>query len=126
MPFAALQMSGRPREARGQPPAVLLTAVAATAFAFVVQSWAQSHLAPTAAAVVFTMEPVFAALFAWVAGERFGWPVLLGGALVVAAMLVLGAGAGKGTGSPAPVAAVTAGEPQEPARPVANATPLGS
>lgn len=104
--------------------AVLLTAVAATAFAFVVQSWAQSHLTPTSAAVVFTMEPVFAALFAWVAGERFGWPVLLGGALVVAAMLVLGAGSSRTTGPPASAAQGIGGEAREPGNPVPNAAPL--
>lgn len=71
--------------------AVVLTAVAATAFAFVVQTWAQSHLSATSAAVVFTTEPVFAALFAWASGERLGWAVVAGGALVVLAMLVMGA-----------------------------------
>jgi drug/metabolite transporter (DMT)-like permease len=72
--------------------AVVLTALAATAFAFVAQSWAQSHLSATSAAVVFTTEPVFAAAFAWVSGERLGWPLVVGGALVVLAMLVMGAG----------------------------------
>jgi drug/metabolite transporter (DMT)-like permease len=72
--------------------AVVLTAVAATAFAFVVQSWAQSHLSATSAAVVFTTEPVFAALFAWVSGEHLGWAMIIGGAFVVLAMLVMGVG----------------------------------
>ena len=71
--------------------AVVLTAVAATAFAFVVQTWAQSHLSATSAAVVFTTEPVFAALFAWASGEHLGWAVVAGGGLVVLAMLVMGA-----------------------------------
>ncbi len=71
--------------------AVVLTAVAATAFTFVAQSWAQSHLSATSASVVFTTEPVFAALFAWASGERMGWAVVVGGALVVVAMLVMGA-----------------------------------
>jgi len=74
--------------------AILLTALAATAFAFVAQSWAQSHLSATATAVVFTTEPVFAALFAAVAGEHMGWAVVVGGGLVVAAMLVLGVSSG--------------------------------
>ncbi len=82
----------------GLPPtpsiwaAVVLTAVAATAFAFVVQSWAQSHLSATSAAVVFATEPVFAGLFAWVSGEHMSWALLVGGALVVLAMLVMGGG----------------------------------
>ena len=82
----------------GLPPtrsiwaAVVLTAVAATAFAFVVQSWAQSHLSATSAAVVFATEPVFAGLFAWMSGEHLSWALLAGGALVVLAMLVMGSG----------------------------------
>lgn len=69
--------------------AIILTAVAATAFAFVVQSWAQARLSPGRTAVVLTMEPVFAALVAWLAGQRIGLPVVLGGATVVGAMLVV-------------------------------------
>lgn len=78
--------------------AVVLTAVAATAFAFVAQSWAQSHLSATATAVVFTTEPVFAALFAALAGEHMGWAVVGGGGLVVVAMLVLGIASGRDGG----------------------------
>lgn len=74
----------------GEWGAVALTAVGATAFAFVVQSWAQSHVSATSAAVVYTTEPLFAALFAWTAGEHLGWAVVAGGALVVVAMFVLG------------------------------------
>jgi drug/metabolite transporter (DMT)-like permease len=85
--------------------AVVLTAVAATAFAFVVQTWAQSHLSATSAAVVFTTEPVFAALFAWISGEPLGWALLAGGALVILAMLVMGVGrAEEPTGSSPPEA----------------------
>jgi drug/metabolite transporter (DMT)-like permease len=80
--------------------AVVLTAFAATAFAFVVQTWAQSHLSATSAAVVFTTEPVFAALFAWTSGEHLGWAVAAGGALVVLAMLVMGAKSGSSASVP--------------------------
>ena len=69
--------------------AIVVTAVVATAIAFVVQSWAQSQLSTTGAAVVLTMEPVFAALVAWSVGEKLGWSVVLGGGLVVVAMLVV-------------------------------------
>jgi drug/metabolite transporter (DMT)-like permease len=67
--------------------AVLLTAIAATAIAFFVQTWAQAHLEPTRAAVVMTMEPVFAGLF----GVMFGGDSLtvrvgIGALLVLAAM----------------------------------------
>ncbi|MCW2500851.1 MAG: Threonine/homoserine efflux transporter RhtA [Frankiales bacterium] len=69
--------------------ALALTALAATALAFVVQTWAQAHLAPTRAAVVMTMEPVFGGVFAvLLAGEVLGLRTLLGAALVLAAMVL--------------------------------------
>ncbi len=86
--------------------AVVLTAVAATAFTFAAQSWAQSHLSATSASVVFTTEPVFAALFAWMAGERMGWALVVGGALVVLAMFVMGA---KSRARAGPIGAGSAG-----------------
>ena len=69
--------------------ALALTALAATALAFVVQTWAQAHLAPTRAAVIMTMEPVFSGIFAVaVAGEHLGLRTLAGAALVIVAMLL--------------------------------------
>jgi drug/metabolite transporter (DMT)-like permease len=69
--------------------ALALTALAATALAFVVQTWAQAHLAPTRAAVIMTMEPVFSGLFAVaLAGEVLGVRTLVGAALVLVAMLL--------------------------------------
>ena len=69
--------------------ALALTALAATALAFVVQTWAQSHLPPTRAAVVMTMEPVFSGVFAVVlAGEVLGARTLVGAALVLVAMVL--------------------------------------
>ena len=70
--------------------AVVVTAVPATALAFVVQTWAQARLSPTRAAVVMTMEPVFAGLFAVVlGGETLGVRTVVGGALVLAAMYLV-------------------------------------
>lgn len=69
---------------------VAFMAVAATAFGFMVQTWSQAHLTPTRAAVIMTMEPVFSGFFAvLVAGESLGARTLLGGTLVVGAMLVV-------------------------------------
>ncbi len=69
--------------------ALAVTALGATALAFVVQTWAQAHLAPTRAAVIMTMEPVFSGLFAVaVAGERLGPRTLVGAVLVLAAMVL--------------------------------------
>jgi len=67
-----------------------ITAVFATALAFIVQTWAQSLVSPTRAAIVMTMEPVFAGLFAViVGGEQLTLRTLLGGACIVAAMLII-------------------------------------
>ncbi len=40
--------------------ALLITSLFATAAAFTIQSWAQKHISPTHAALIFTLEPVFA------------------------------------------------------------------
>jgi drug/metabolite transporter (DMT)-like permease len=88
---AALPTGPRLPPTAGTWTATVLTAVIATAFAFVVQSWAQSQLSTARAAIVLTMEPVFAALIAWAAGEHIGWSVVAGGSLVVVAMLAVGA-----------------------------------
>lgn len=77
--------------------ALALTALAATALAFVVQTWAQAHLPPTRAAVIMTMEPVFGGLFAvLLAGEVLGPKVLVGAALVLAAMVLTEVGPRRG------------------------------
>jgi drug/metabolite transporter (DMT)-like permease len=77
--------------------ALALTALAATALAFVVQTWAQAHLAPTRAAVVMTMEPVFSGLFAvLLAGEVLGLRTLLGAVLVLIAMVLTEVGPRQG------------------------------
>ena len=70
--------------------AVILTAIFATAIAFLIQTWAQSLMAPTRAAVIMTMEPVFAGFFAvLLGGERLTAKIILGGAFVIAAMYLV-------------------------------------
>ena len=77
--------------------ALAVTALGATALAFVVQTWAQAHLAPTRAAVVMTMEPVFSGIFAViVAGEHLGVRTLAGAALVLVAMVLTEVGPRQG------------------------------
>ena len=72
---------------------LLYMALVAGALALVAQTWAQAHLAPTRAAIVMSMEPVFAATFAvGLGGESLTWRLLGGGVMVVAAMLVVEAG----------------------------------
>lgn len=66
---------------------VLYMALIAGAAAIWAQTWAQSHLPATRAAIVMTLEPVFAAGFAVaLGGESLTTMMLLGGAMVLAAM----------------------------------------
>ena len=66
---------------------VLYMALIAGAVALWAQTWAQSHLAATRAAIVMTLEPVFAAAFAVaLGGESLTSRIILGGAMVLAAM----------------------------------------
>jgi drug/metabolite transporter (DMT)-like permease len=77
--------------------AVLLTAIPATALAFFVQTWAQARLAPTRAAVVMTMEPVFAGIFGVaVGGDHLTARVIVGAVLVLVAMYVIELGPRQG------------------------------
>ncbi|MEW6399520.1 MAG: DMT family transporter [Bacillota bacterium] len=79
--------------------ALLLTGLFATAVAFLVQNAVQRFTEPTHTALIFSAEPVFATVFAWLLGGETLTPRgLLGGALVVLGMLAaqLPAGPGKG------------------------------
>lgn len=69
---------------------VLYMAVFAGALAMLGQTWAQAHLAPTRTAIIMAMEPVFAAFFAvLLGGEHATLRMLVGGLLVLAAMLLI-------------------------------------
>ncbi len=69
---------------------IIVTAVFATAVAFIVQTWAQRLISSTRTAVILTMEPVFAGVFAvTVGGEVLSTRSLIGGILVIAAMLMV-------------------------------------
>jgi len=69
---------------------ILYMALIAGAAAMLGQTWAQAHLPPTRTAIIMSMEPVFAALFAvLLGGESATARMLLGGALVLAAMLIV-------------------------------------
>jgi len=69
--------------------ALLVTGVFASAFGFAVQTWAQKTTSATRTALVFTLEPVWAALFGYtLAGDRLGalgW----GGCAAIMAGIVL-------------------------------------
>ncbi len=75
--------------APGLVGALLITALLATAFAFSIQNWAQKFTPPAHTALIFALEPVFAAITSrLVLDERLGGKALLGAALVLAGMVI--------------------------------------
>ncbi|MGA2985717.1 MAG: DMT family transporter [Terriglobia bacterium] len=69
--------------------AIAVTAIFATAFAFGTQVWAQQYTPPAHAALIFALEPVFAALTSRVVSkEHLGGKVLVGSALILAGMVI--------------------------------------
>jgi drug/metabolite transporter (DMT)-like permease len=68
---------------------VVFLALFPTFSAFVIQMVAQKIVAAVRVSLIFALEPVFAALFAWtVGGEIFAPGRAVGGLLIVAAMVV--------------------------------------
>ena len=69
---------------------VVFTAVFATAAAFLIQTWAQSIMDPSRVAIILTTEVIFAAAIAVAVGqETLALRTVIGGALMVAAMLIV-------------------------------------
>jgi drug/metabolite transporter (DMT)-like permease len=68
---------------------VLYLGTIGTVGTFLSQTWAQRHMSATHAAIIFALEPVWAAVFAaWFLGERLGARGYWGGALVLAGIVV--------------------------------------
>ena len=68
---------------------VLYLGTVGTVGTFVTQTWAQGHMSATHAAIIFALEPVWAALLAaWLLGERMGVSGWWGGGLVLAGIVV--------------------------------------
>lgn len=69
--------------------ALLLTGVFATALAFFIQNWAQRVTTATRTALLFTLEPVFAALTGYlVLAETLGMMGMIGGVLILAGIVI--------------------------------------
>lgn len=67
---------------------IVFLAVIPTLSAFFIQMRAQKTVAPVKVSLIFSLEPVFAAAFAWtLGGESFAPSRAAGGALIVAAMM---------------------------------------
>ena len=70
--------------------AIIFTAIFATAFAFIVQTWAQSFMPATTVAVILTLESVFAAAFGLIfLNETLTIRIAIGGLLVLIAMYMI-------------------------------------
>ena len=68
--------------------ALLYLGLLASVVVVTLQAWGQQRVDAMRSAIVFGLEPVFAALTAWVLlGERLGWAGLGGAALIVAALV---------------------------------------
>jgi drug/metabolite transporter (DMT)-like permease len=82
--------AGRPLavSTAGAARSIAFLAAVPTLSAFFVQLLAQKTVPPVKVSLIFSLEPVFAAAFAWTAGgERFRASSAAGGALIVAAMM---------------------------------------
>ncbi len=69
--------------------AILYMALGATALVFILQMWGQQYTSATHTALIFALEPVFAAIFAaWIDGELLAGRHLLGCILILGGMLM--------------------------------------
>jgi drug/metabolite transporter (DMT)-like permease len=75
--------------------ALLVTGLFASALGFLVQTWAQKQTSATRTALVFTLEPVWAAVFGYtLAGDRLGADRWLGCLAIMAGIVVAEPAAG--------------------------------
>lgn len=74
--------------------AIAFTGIVATALVFSLQTYVQRFTTPTHTALLFSLEPVFAAFFGWWwASESFGLKELVGCGLILLGMIVAELGA---------------------------------
>lgn len=89
--FAIALFSGSPLAVAGVNAwgVILFLAVFPTLTAFFIQMLAQKHSEPFKVGIIFTLEPVFAAVFAWTwGGEEFVALKAAGGFLIVSGMII--------------------------------------
>ena len=71
--------------------AILVTGIICTAIAIMIMVWAQRILSPSQTAIIFSLEPVFAALFSWlIISEMLGVQGWIGGGIVVLGVILAG------------------------------------
>lgn len=82
-------LSTLPARALPHAGSLLYLGAIATAAMLFVQAIGQRHVSADKAALIFAMEPVFAALSGWVwLGELLGWRGMMGGAVVIGALVL--------------------------------------
>lgn len=86
LPVAVLRSEGLPQPTSGLF-ALVAGLAAMTALIQYAMSWAQQAVSATRATLIYSLEPVWAGLVGWIAGERLGWLGLAGGALIVLGIL---------------------------------------
>jgi drug/metabolite transporter (DMT)-like permease len=68
---------------------LLYMGLAATTLTFLFQNWGQKYQNPARTAIIFTLEPVFAALFGFlIGGEILSWQAWMGSILIFCAILI--------------------------------------
>lgn len=70
---------------------LLYLGVACTALVFFLMAWGQARVDSTEAAVIYTLEPVLAAVFSLLLGrDPFAWSLVQGGGVILLAMWIAG------------------------------------
>ncbi|MBI3284018.1 MAG: DMT family transporter [Burkholderiales bacterium] len=83
------QLASLPARLQPALPAILYLGVIATAAMLFLQAIGQQRISAAKAALIFALEPAFAALFAWIwLGELLSQRAAMGGALVVLAVVL--------------------------------------
>lgn len=84
-PFQLLQLEARPNNLQsGIFAQIVYMALVVTFMAALLQTWAQGKIAATHAVLLYALEPVTAAVFAWaMLGEHLTWRDIFGAALIV-------------------------------------------
>ena len=68
---------------------IIYLTVTSSIFGYGIQMFAQKHTSPITVSLIFTLEPVFAAMFAWtIGGEEFQMLKGLGGGIIFISMLM--------------------------------------
>lgn len=90
LPFEGLaQVASLPARALTVWPVILFLGAVATAAMLFLQAQGQKRVSAARAALIYALEPAFAALFSWLLlGEQLGLRAALGGAILVAAVLL--------------------------------------